>query len=152
MVIMIDKEKYLWKRGAITLDDNGFHIPDDERGVMRKFVKSVLSDDLEGRVDEVFTRHADIFSDDDGDTFSSGDDIFAYPLTEIEDLDDFMGWLENTPEDWEFIKQEEIWAIKVYDFGVQAIRGEDLRYLVHEARKVWAEQKKKIRHRTWWKR
>lgn len=138
---MSRKQDRLWKKGRVTIDDNGFHVPDDPDGTITKFLDYVLDTELEDKVDEVFALN--------GEGYGNEVDSFAYRIREMEDLYDFPDWLENNPWD---LEQEEIWAINVGDLGVRAIRGEDLRYLVDEARKVWAEREKKIDHRTWWKR
>lgn len=124
----MNKEDFLWKRGSITLDEKGFHVSDDRDGVIGKFAQAMVSSQLDNKLDEILSPNGDGYDDWE---------IVVYRITD-EDLP-FTEWVENNPFD---LEKEEIWGIDVTKSGFEILKGDDIRYLAKEAKKLWAEWEK----------
>lgn len=143
---MFDIEKQLWKKGEITLDEKGFHVPNDDRdGVIKKFLLTIIGPESDDEIEQIFAPNSEGFFDDPF--------VSAFRITELEDVSDYFDWLEydsvdDTTVNIDKIMRDEIWSIKVSPLGAQALKGDDIRYLVKEARKLWAELEKKTNKRA----
>jgi len=123
-------KRFLWKRGSIDLDEDGFYVDNDPDRVIANFLFNILSNKT-NNIEELFTA--------DGDGYSDEFFLMAYRITEENDLP-YGEWQEDNPFD---LIKDEIWCIRDNKHNVAALKGDDIRYLLKQAQKLWFEREQK---------
>ena len=121
------KEDILWKRGSLNIKGKEFFVSDDETRTISQLLEYIIEPDLIDKIDELFSP--------EGNGYPYGDEDIFIAIRITKKTLHYLEWKNNNPFD---LKEEEIWLIKSYDNYV-VLKGEDLRYLLNEAKKLWLD-------------
>ena len=123
---MKNKEDILWQGGDISIEQRNFFVSNDPNGIMGYLLDAVVEPQNIDKIEELFSPNGIGY-------FEEGEPI-AVRLTK--NTLHYVEWKNENPFD---LEKEEIWLIEGSAERRLILRGDDLRGLLYEAKKIWPD-------------